>query len=76
MIDFAETIGVVRGPALEALNSLVNLANALSGDASHSQAVATATGNKADKSTTYTKTQTGAPLDAKVEDLQQNRHRS
>ncbi len=56
LIDLVEAIGAVQGLAPETLNSLEKLANTLHGDSSYFQTVSTAIGNKADKSTTYTKT--------------------
>ena len=85
-IDLAETSDAVEGLAPETLNSLEKLVSSLNGDAKYFQTVTFAFGNKADKSTTYAKTQADALLDAKVDcgnrnlrhqsgDLQQNRHR-
>ncbi len=69
MIELAEKIAV-QGLAPAMLNSLEKLANALHGDANYFQTVTTAIGNKADKSTTYTKTQADALLDAKVDGVE------
>ena len=67
-IDVLETIDAAQGLALETLNSLEKLANALNGDSTFSQTVSTAISNKADAATTYNKNTVNSLLDAKVDD--------
>ncbi len=70
LIDLDETTDVVQGLAPETLNSSEKLANAFNGDSNYFQTVATAVGNKAGTSRTYTKTQADVLLDAKVDDVE------
>ena len=69
-IDLIDTIEAVQGFAPETLNSLEKLATALNNDNNFFGSVTTALSNKADKSTTYTKTVTDNLLDAKVDDTE------
>jgi hypothetical protein len=69
-IDVLETIDAIQGLAQDTLNSLEKLATALNGDASYFNTVITALSNKADVSTTYTKTDTNTLLDAKLDDIE------
>ena len=69
-IDVLETIDAVTGLAPETLNSLEKLATALNNDDGFFTTVTTALGNKADTSTTYTKSASNLLLDAKVDDAE------
>ncbi len=51
------------------LSFFEKLANARNGNSKYFRTVASASGNKADKSTTYTKTQADVLLGAKVDDV-------
>ena len=67
VIDVLETIDAVQGLAPETLNSLEKLANALNNDSNYFQTVSGAISNKADKATTYTKTE----MDNNIGDLEE-----
>ena len=69
-IDVLETIDAVQGLAPETLNSLEKLANALNGDSNYFQTVATAISDKADKSTTHTRSVVDQLIDSKVDDTE------
>jgi hypothetical protein len=69
-IDLVETIDAVQGFAPETFNSLEKLATAMNNGPSFSTALSTAIGDKADKSTTYTRSATNDLLDAKVDDTE------
>ena len=69
-IDFVETIDAVQGFAPETLNSLEKLATAMNNDPSFFATLSSALSDKADKSTTYTRTVTNSLLDAKVDDTE------
>ena len=69
-IDVLETIDALSGLAPATLNSLDKLADALNNDSVFFTTVTTALGNKADKSTTYTRLVTNDLLDAKVDDTE------
>jgi hypothetical protein len=66
MIDVLETIDAVQGLAPETLNSLEKLASALNNDSNYFQTVSGAIGDKADKATTYTKTEVDTALNLKA----------
>ena len=68
-IDVLSTLQTINGLPPEMLSSLGKLATALNNDSNYFQTVSTAISNKADKSTTYTKTQADVLLDAKVDDV-------
>ncbi len=69
-IDVLETIDAVSGLAPETLNSLEKLATALNNDSGFFNTVTTALNNKAETSTTYTRSVTNGLLDAKVDDTE------
>ena len=69
-IDLVETIDAVQGLAPETLNSLEKLASAMNNDPNFFTAISTAIGDKADKSTTYTRLVTNDLLDKKVDDTE------
>ncbi len=69
-IDVLETIDAVSGLAPEKMNSLEKLATALINDSGFFNTLTTALDNKADKSTTYTRSVTNGFLDAKVDDTE------
>ena len=69
-IDLVETIDAVQGFAPSTLNSLEKLATAMNNDPAFFTTLSTSIGNKADKSTTYTKTSMDAFLNAKVDDTE------
>ncbi len=69
-IDLLESLDAVSGLAPDTLNSLEKLATALNNDSGFFTTVTTAIGNKADKSTTYTRLATNELLDAKVDDTE------
>ncbi len=70
LIDLAEPIDAIQGLAPETLNSSEKLASPFNGDSKYFQPVATSISDKADKSTTCTKTQADVLLDAKVDDAE------
>ena len=69
-IDLVDTLDAVSGLAPDTLNSLQKLASALNNDSGFFTTVTTALGNKAETSTTYTKSATNTLLDAKVDDIE------
>ena len=69
-IDVLETINALSGLAPATLNSLEKLATALNNDAGFFTSVTTALSNKAETSTTYTRSATNTLLDAKVDDTE------
>ena len=69
-IDLVETIDAVQGFAPSTLNSLEKLATAMNNDPAFFTALSTSIENKADKSTTYTKTAMDTFLDKKVDDTE------
>ncbi len=69
-IDVLETIDSLSGLAPETLNSLEKLATALNNDFGFFNTVTAALNNKADKSTTYTRSVANGLLDAKVDDTE------
>ena len=69
-IDLVETIDDVQGFAPSTLNSLEKLATAMNNDPAFFTALSTSIENKADKSTTYTKTSMDTFLNAKVDDTE------
>ena len=69
-IDVLETIDSLTGFAPATLHSLEKLATALNNDAGFFTTVYTALENKADTSSTYTKSETNTFLDAKVDDTE------
>ena len=69
-IDVLETIDALSGLAPATLNSLEKLATALNNDSGFFTTVTTALGNKAETSTTYTRSATNTLLDAKVDDTE------
>ena len=69
-IDLVETIDALQGFAPETLNSLEKLATAMNNDPSFFTTFSAALSDKADKSTTYTRTVTNSLLDAKVDDTE------
>ena len=70
ILDSIETIDAAQGIAPETLNSLEKQAAALSNDSSFFITVTTALTDKADKSTTYTRSVVKYLLDAKVDDTE------
>ena len=69
-VDLVETIDAVQGFAPETLNSLEKLATAMNNDSSFFTTLSTAISDKADKSTTYTRSATNLLPDAKVDDTE------
>ena len=69
-IDVLETIDALQGIAPETLNSFEKLATALNIDNNFFNTVTTAIGNKAEVSTTYTRSVVNGLLDAKVDDTE------
>ena len=69
-VDLVETIDAVQGFAPETLDSLEKLATAMNNDPGFFTTLSTALSDKADKSTTYTRTVTNSLLDAKVDDTE------
>jgi hypothetical protein len=71
LIDVLETIDAVQGLAPETLNSLEKLASALNNDSNYVQTVSGAIDNKAEKATTYTKTEVDHNIATSVGDLEE-----
>jgi hypothetical protein len=69
-VDLIESLDAVQGLVPETLNSLEKLATALSIDNNFFASVTTALGNKAEVSTTYTRSVVNGLLDAKVDDTE------
>ena len=66
LIGVLETIDAVQGLAPETLNSLEKLANALNNDSNYFATVSDIFEDKADKATTYTKTEVNTALNLKA----------
>ena len=69
-IDLVESIDAVQGFAPSTLNSLEKLATAMNNDPAFFTTLSTSINDKADKSTTYTKTSMDTFLDKKVDDTE------